>query len=75
MKLFGIELSEKHIFFELDGKQYSVHFKDNLRKGVHDVSIWDERGITNAKVVGTYPPLKFLLKEIWRIYLPLWLRK
>ena len=38
-KIFGTDMSLKYIFFELDGKKYSVSFRDTFLKGVHDVEI------------------------------------
>lgn len=75
MKVFGVDISAKYIFFELDGKKYSVCFRDSLRKGVNDVSVWRENNETDAKITGTYPPLKIIVIELWRIWLPAWWKK
>lgn len=75
MRLFGIDISEKYIFFEHNEKRYSVHFKSSLIKGIYDVSIWDEMGKTDAKVTGVYPPLSQIIQDFRQIYFPLWWQK
>ena len=75
MKLFGVDISAKYIFFEQDGKRYSIHFKSSLLRGVYDISIWDEKGRTNAKITGVYPPLNQIIREFRQIYFPLWWQK
>lgn len=69
MKLFKTDISAKWINFSLNGEEYSIHFKDNLVKGVHEVSVWKGKGksalgITDAQIKSAYPPLKKLLGEI-----------
>lgn len=70
MKIFGNDLSVKYIIFELDGKRYTAQFKDNPIKGVHDISIFSGRNTADIKIMGAYPPLKDIIKEIWRVYIP-----
>lgn len=74
MKIFRVDTSLKHINFTLDGKEYSIHFRDNVRKGVHDVSVWVDGNESPAHITGKYPPLKKVLVDLWKIHFPLWLR-
>ena len=74
MKLCRVDISAKWIFCEIDGKKYSIYFRDSLRKGVHDVSVYEDDTNKKAKVTGTYPPLNKWLPEVWRIYIPLWFK-
>lgn len=74
MKIFGVDISMKWIFFEIDGKKYSVCFRYNLRKGVHDVSIQEDGSKKEANITGTYPPLKQWLPDVWRIWFPIWVK-
>lgn len=57
MKILGTDYSAKYIRFELDGKEYDVHFRDNFIRGTYDISVWGERGETNAKIISAYPHL------------------
>ncbi len=76
MKIFGIDMSVKYIRYELNGKKYLVQFKSNLIKGIYDVSVWDDDiGETDAKIILVYPPLKKTLAILWRVDLPLWIKK
>lgn len=75
MKLFGVDVSAKHIFFEMDGKSYSIHLRDSIRKGIWDVSVWDESGKKKIRLEGAYTPLKTVIREMWRIHIPLWFRE
>ena len=74
MKIFGTDLSVKYIIFKHEGRQYTVQFRDDLLKGVHDVRIFSGSRTTDIKILDAYPPLKRVLKEIWRVYIPCWLR-
>lgn len=76
MKIFGVDMSMKYIFFELDGKRYSVSFRDTFLKGVHDIEIrtgTDGKGygMTEAVVEAAYPNFMERVKEIYNIWLPL----
>ena len=75
MKLFGVDVSEKYIFFEQSGKRYSIHFKSSLLKGIYAVSVWDKDGETDAKITGVYPPLNQIIRDFRQIYFPLWWQK
>lgn len=57
MKFLGTDYSAKHIRFELDGKEYDIHFRNTFIKGTHDISVWGEKGKTNAKIISAYPHL------------------
>lgn len=74
MKLLGTDFSAKYIILEINGKSYIVQFRDNIRKGVHDVKVWSKNGKVNVKITGTYPPLKKILVEWW-ILLSVWLKR
>ena len=74
MKLFDIDLSVKYIIFKHEGRQYTVQFRDGLLKGVHDISIFSGRDTTAIKILDAYPPLKSILREIRRVYIPCWIR-
>ena len=74
MEVFGVDITAKNISIELDGKEYHIHFRDNLFKGTYDVSVWDKDGMIDTKITGLYPPLKELVRQLWRIYIPAWLR-
>lgn len=78
-KIFGTDMSLKYIFFELDGKRYSVSFRDTFLKGVHDVEIrtgTDGKGYgkTMAVVEAAYPNFRERVKEIC-LRLPMHLSK
>lgn len=69
MKIMGVDMSLKYIFFELDGKKYLVSFKDTFFKGVHDVVIRIGTdgigyGETQAIVEAAYPNFKKRVREI-----------
>ena len=64
MEIFDVDVSLKYIGFKMDGHRYTVQFRENKRKG-----IWK-----SVEVELTYPPLKRILKELRRIYIPNWLR-
>lgn len=74
MKLLGTDFSAKYIILEINGKSYIVQFRDNIRKGVHDVKVWSKDGEVKVKVTGTYPPLKEIFVELW-ILLSVWLKR
>lgn len=74
MKLLGTDFSVKYIILEMDGKSYIVQFRDNLRKGVHDVKVWSKDGEVKVKIIGTYPPWKKVIVEWW-ILLSVWLKR
>ena len=74
MKLFGTDFSVKYIIFKIDGKRYTIQFRNNLLKGVHDISIFTGRDTPETKVLDAYPPLKSIVKVIRRVYIPCWLR-
>ncbi|WP_162145082.1 hypothetical protein [Cellulosilyticum lentocellum] len=57
MKFLGTDYSAKYIRFELDGKEYDIHFRDTFIKGTHDISVWGEKGKTNARIISAYPHL------------------
>lgn len=75
MKLFDVDISIKHIDFELDGRKYGICFRDSMRKGVYDVSVWVNGNKANVNIKGTYPPLKKVVRELWRIHFPLWMKQ
>lgn len=75
MKIFDVDVSAKHLNFKLEGKQYSLYFRDDLLNGVHDISVWVDNKESNAEVTGAYPPLRIAIAEIWRIYAPLWFKR
>ena len=74
MKIFDVDVSVKYISFNLNGEKYLVQFRYNLIKGVHDVSVLDSHGETNAKITTVYPPLISVLYDLWRIEFPLWVK-
>ena len=74
MKLFDTDLSVKYIIFKHEERQYTVQFRDGLLKGVHDIRIFSGSRTTDIKILDAYPPLKGILKEIRRVYIPCWLR-
>lgn len=64
MKILGRDFSAKWINFELDGKEYSVHFKDNFIKGTHDISIWGENGKIKSNITSAYPNVARRILEL-----------
>ena len=68
------DTSIKHIIFEIDGTEYCVCFRDNLWKGVYDVSVQVLHREADVKIKDVYPPLKEVILELWRIYIPSWLK-
>ena len=75
MKIFGVDVSGKFIAFNLEGEQYTINFRDSLRKGVYDISVWKNGKEVNAEITGSHPPLKEWLPEIWRIWFPTWCKR
>lgn len=75
MKIFGVDASAKYIFFEIDGRKYSILFRNNLRRGVHVISVWEKGKEADVKITGKYPPLKDVVRELWRIHFPLWIAR
>jgi hypothetical protein len=75
VKLFGTDMTVKWIIFTFEGHEYLVQFRDNLFRGVHEVTIFIDGGDPKkaAKVESVYPPLSYILKEIWQVYIPYWL--
>lgn len=57
MKYLGVDYSAKDITFEVDGRWYSVHFRDTFLNGTYDISVWGKNGKTNAKIISAYPNL------------------
>lgn len=74
MEIFGTEFSVKYIIFELEDTRYTVQFRDSLLKGVHDIDIFTGKNTMPVKILGAYPPLKNIAKEIGRVYIPFWLK-
>ena len=71
MKLFDVDVSLKYITVKLDDKKYTVQFRHSLLKGIYDVVVY---GTEKVEVVTVYPSLKEIIKEIFMIHLPMWLR-
>ena len=57
MKYLGVDHSLKYIVFELDGKQYTVQYRNTFIRGNYDISILEKGRITNAKIISAYPHL------------------
>ena len=74
MVIFDVDVTAKHIIFEIDGTEYCVCFRDNLWKGVYDVSVQVLHREADVKIKDVYPPLKEVILELWRIYIPSWLK-
>lgn len=55
MKIFGTDATTKYIFLTIDGKEYTIQFRDNVLRGVHDIHVRDEYGIADCKVRGKRP--------------------
>lgn len=76
MKLFGIDVFTKYIRLKIDGKEYTVQFKDSLVKGVHNVKVFSDRGEeAKIEILNIYPPLKVWFPEVWRIWFPCWVKR
>ena len=75
MVIFDVDVTAKYIYFEVDGTKYGVNFRDNLRQGVHDISVWIDNKQVDAKIMCAYPPLKRVILELQKIYIPLWLKR
>lgn len=74
MKIFDVDVSAKHIIAEFDDTEYIIHFRDNIRKGVHDVAILKKGRKIDAKIISTYPPFTRCFREVLTIYFPLWIK-
>lgn len=73
MKLFKVDVSIKYILFELDGEDHLVQFRSSLRKGIYDISIWrGGKEEKDVKITGAYPPLRQIIYDAWRIWIPIW---
>lgn len=64
MKILGTDFSAKWINFELDGKEYSIHFKDNFIKGTHEISVWGKGGKLKTNITSAYPNLARRILEL-----------
>ena len=74
MKIFDVDVSVKYIVFKIDGHHYIAQFRENKRKGIYDIDIFENGRKKEVEIELKYPPLKSILKEIRRIYIPNWLR-
>lgn len=74
MKIFDVDVSVRYIIFKMDGHKYCIQFRENKRKGIYDVKVLKDAQWKSVEVELTYPPLKRILKELRRIYIPNWLR-
>lgn len=72
MKIFGVDITAKYIFFELDGDRYAVLFRESISKGVYDISVWKNGKKVDAHNMRVYPPLKQVIKQLRRIHIPEW---
>lgn len=54
-----MDLSIKHIGFEIDGKEHYITFRFSHRKGITDV-VFDSKPV---KITSAYPPLLDVLKK------------
>lgn len=70
MEIFDVDVSLKYIGFKIDGHRYTVQFRENKRKGIYDVKVLKDAQWKSVEVELTYPPLKRILKELKRIYIP-----
>lgn len=57
MKYLGVDYSMKYIIFELDGRQYTVQFRDKFIRGTYNISVLKKGREVNAKIVSAYPHL------------------
>ncbi len=74
MKIFDVDVALKYIGFRMNGHQYTVQFRENKRKGIYDIKVLEDGLWKSVEIELTYPPLKRILKELRRIYIPHWLR-
>lgn len=75
MKLFGTDIGIKYIEFKLkDGVNYLVQFRFSIWKGITDVIVYENGKKADIDIGIVYPPLKRWLPEIWRIYIPCWVK-
>ena len=74
MKIFDVDVSVRYIVFKMDGHEYTVQFRDNKRKGIHDIEISKDGKEQDVEIELTYPPLKAILKELRVVYFPNWFK-
>lgn len=75
MKIRGVDFSKKYIIFKTSENEYLIHFDYSLRKGIQNVEVLINGTEGNAEIRDAYPSLAKLIKEIWRVYIPLWLKQ
>lgn len=55
MKIFGIDLSVKHVcFLTPDGKEHAIFFRQSWRKGIYEIVHFDGE-MEGMKIVAAYP--------------------
>jgi hypothetical protein len=71
MKLFGIDLSLKHITVRINGEVHMIVFRISPIKGIYDVR-FDSGDI---ELINAYPPASVIAMEYRRIYIPNWFKR
>lgn len=74
MKVFGVDTALKWINFEMEGKRYSIHFKNNWFAGITQVEVYADGKRKAVKTESEYPPFLEVAKQIRQIWFPVWFR-
>lgn len=75
MKLFDVDFSKKFIVLKVDGNEWIVQFDYSLWKGVQNVELLANGSRKAIEIKDAYPPIKRIIKELRKVYVPFWLRK
>lgn len=75
MKVFGVDTALKWIDFEMEGKEYFIHFQNGPFTGIKQVAVYVDGKRKDIRIGNTYPPFWEVAKEIWRVWIPNWFRR
>lgn len=75
MKIFDVDVSVRYIVFKMDGHEYCIQFRENKRNGIYDIEVCRDGEEQEVEIKLTYPPLRYIISELWRIHRKLWIRQ
>lgn len=75
MKIFDVDVSVRYIVFKMQGHKYCIQFRENKRNGIYDIEVCRDGEEQKIEIELTYPPLKYIISELWRIHRKLWIRQ
>lgn len=74
MEIFDVDVSAKHIMFNLNGKEYLIGFRISKIKGIYDVFVLENGNEVDAEITNVYPPLKYVMRDLLKIHFCCWLK-